>query len=76
MTQEELLTAINASGLTPAQLATVLKFASALVQRETLRAAMLKERTAQAAAIQESESKLQGLQQQFDAIDAQLAAQA
>ena len=51
MTQEELLQAINASGLTPEQLATVLKFASALVQREALRAAMLKERTSQSAAV-------------------------
>ena len=76
MTQEELLAAINASALTPEQLATVLKFASALVQRETLRAAMLKERTNQAAAHQESEARLQALQAQFDAIDAQLAAQA
>lgn len=71
MTQEELLQAINASGLTAEQLAVVLRFAGALVQRETLRAAMLKERTAQA-----SEAKLQELQAAFDAIDAQLAAQA
>lgn len=76
MTADELLAAINASGLTPAQLATVLKFASALVERETLRAAMLRERNEQAAAHQESEARLQALQQQFDAIDAQLAAQA
>ena len=76
MTQEELLQAINASGLTPEQLATVLKFASALVQREALRAAMLKERTSQAAAVQASEAKLQELQAQFDAIDQQLASQA
>lgn len=76
MTQEQLLDAINASGLTPEQLATVLKFASALVSREALRAAMLKERTAQSAAIQASEAQLQALQAQFDAIDAQLAAQA
>jgi hypothetical protein len=75
MTAEELLAAINASGLTPEQLATVLKFASALVNREALRAAMLKERTAQAAALQASEAALQALQVQFDAIDAQLAAQ-
>lgn len=76
MTQDELLASINASGLTAEQLATVLKFAAALVQRETLRAAMLKERTAQAVAQNESEAKLQALQAQFDAIDAQLAAQA
>ena len=76
MTQEELLQAINASGLTPEQLATVLKFASALVQREALRAAMLKERTSQSAAVQASEAKLQELQAQFDAIDQQLASQA
>lgn len=76
MTQEQLLAAINASGLTPEQLATVLKFASALVQRETLRAAMLKERTAQSEAVQASEAKLQALQEQFDAIDQQLASQA
>lgn len=76
MTQEELLAAINASGLTPEQLATVLKFASALVQREALRAAMLKERTSQSAAVQASEAKLQELQAQFDAIDQQLASQA
>lgn len=76
MTADELLAAINASGLTPVQLATVLKFASALVERETLRAAMLRERNEQAAAHQESEARLQALQQQFDAIDAQLAAQA
>ena len=76
MTQEELLQAINASGLTPEQLATVLKFASALVQREALRAAMLKERTSQSAAVQASETKLQELQAQFDAIDQQLASQA
>ena len=76
MTQEELLKAINDSGLDSAGLTTVLKFAGALVQREALRAAMLKERTAQAASVQASEAKLQALQQQFDAIDAQLAAQA
>ena len=76
MTADELLAAINASGLTPTQLATVLKFASALVERETLRAAMLRERNEQAAAHQASEARLQALQAQFDAIDAQLAAQA
>ena len=54
----------------------MLKFASALVQREALRAAMLKERTSQAAAVQASEAKLQDLQAQFDAIDQQLASQA
>ena len=75
MTQEELLAAINASGLKPDELATVLKFASALVNREALRAAMLKERTQQAADMQASEARLQALQQQFDAIDAALAAQ-
>ncbi|MGL4558477.1 MAG: hypothetical protein ACRCV5_13320, partial [Afipia sp.] len=74
--QEELLKAINDAGLTAEGLTTVLKFAGALVQRETLRAAMLKERMAQASAVQASETKLQELQAQFDAIDAQLAAQA
>lgn len=76
MTQEQLLDAINASGLKPEELATVLKFAGALVQRETLRAAMDKERTAQAAAIQASEAQLQALQAQYDAVNAALAAQA
>ena len=76
MTQDELLASINASGLTAEQLATVLKFAAALVSRETLRAAMLRVRNEQAAAIQASEAQLQALQAQFDAIDAQLAAQA
>ena len=76
MTQDELLQAINASGLSPEQLGTVLKFAGALVNREALRAAMLKERNAQTAATMASEARLQELQPQFDAIDAQLAAQA
>ena len=75
MTQEQLLAAINASGLTPDQLALVLRFAAALVQREQLRAAMAKERTAQQAGVQESESRLQALEAQFDAVEAQLAAQ-
>lgn len=75
MTQEQLLAAINASGLTPDQLALVLRFAAALVQREQLRASMAKERTAQQAGVQESEARLQVLQAQFDAVEAQLAAQ-
>lgn len=76
MTQEELLSAINASGLTPEELGMVLKYAGALVKRESLKSAMSKVRTAQADAHQQSEAALQSLQQQIDAIDAQLAAQA
>ena len=76
MTQEELLHAINASGLTPDELSLVLSFAAALVQREKLKAAMAKERAAQATAHQQSEAALQALQQQIDSIEAALAAQA
>lgn len=76
MTQEQLLAAINAAGLTAEDLTLVLSFSAALVQREKTRAAMAKERAVQAAAHQESESKIQALQAAFDAIDAQLAAQA
>ena len=76
MTQDELLASINASGLTAAELATVLKFAGALVTRESLRAAMDKERMAQTVAHNESEAKIQALQAQFDAVNAQIAAQA
>lgn len=76
MTQEQLLAAINAAGLTAEDLTLVLSFSAALVQREKTRAAMAKERAVQAAAHQESEGKIQALQAAFDAIDAQLAAQA
>ena len=76
MTQDELLQAINESGLDAAGLTTVLKYAGALVQRETLRSGMERVRTEQAQAHQEAEAKLQALQQQIDAIGAQLAAQA
>lgn len=76
MTIEQLLAAINAAKLTPDELTLVLSFAAALVQREKLRAAMLRERTEQATAVQASEAKLQALQAAFDAIDAQLASQA
>lgn len=76
MTQEQLLAAINASGLTAEELTLVLSFAAALVQREKLRAAMAKERASQASATQQSEARIQALQQQFDAVEAQLASQA
>lgn len=76
MTQEELLQAINDSGLDAAELTLVLSFAAALVQREMLRGAMDAERAAQVVAVQASEAKLQALQAQFDAVDAQIAAQA
>ena len=75
MNEEQLLSAINASGLKPEELTLVLSFAAALVNREKLRAAMAKEKAAQLAGVQESESRLQALQAQFDAIEAQLAAQ-
>ncbi len=76
MTQEQLLEAINAAGLTAEELTLVLSFAAALVQREKLRAAMAKERQAQAESVQASEAKLQALQAQFDAVNAALAQQA
>lgn len=76
MTQDELLQAINASGLSANGLATVLKFAGALVERESLKSGMAKVRQAQAEAHQQSEAELQALQQKIDAIEAQLAAQA
>ena len=76
MTQEELLQAINDSGLDAAELTLVLSFAAALVQREMLRGAMDAERAAQVVAVQASEAKLQALQAQVDAVDAQIAAQA
>ncbi len=76
MTLDQLLAAINASGLTPEGLTIVLSFSDALVQRETLRAAMAKERLAQASAVQASEAKIQELQAAFDAIEAQLASRA
>lgn len=76
MTQDELLQAINDSGLTAADLTLVLRFAAALVKREQLKSGMAKVRTAQAEAHQEAEAMLQSLQAQIDAIEAQLAAQA
>lgn len=76
MTQEELLQAINASGLTPGDLTLVLSFAAALVKREQLKSGMAKVRAAQAESHQEAEAMLQSLQAQIDAIEAQLAAQA
>lgn len=76
MTQDELLKAVNASGLSPDQLGKVLKFADVLVNREALKSGMAKVRTAQAEAHQEAEAMLQSLQAQIDAIEAQLAAQA
>ncbi len=75
MTQEELLKSINDSGLTASQLTLVLSFASALVAREQLRAAMAKERGNQNSIVQQSEAKIQALQAQFDAVEAQLASQ-
>ena len=75
MTQEQLLEAIIKSGLTAEELTLVLSFAAALVQREKLKSAMAKVRTAQNVAHQESEATLQALQGQIDAIEAQLAAQ-
>jgi phage regulator Rha-like protein len=75
MTTEQLLAAINASGLTAEQLTFVLQFAAALVKREQLRAAMAKERAAQSTAVQASEAAIQALQAQFDQVEAQLAAQ-
>lgn len=76
MTQDELLKAINESGLSAADLTLVLRFAAALVKREQLKSGMAKVRQAQTAAHQDAESTLQSLQQQIDAIEAQLAAQA
>ena len=75
MTQEELLAAINAAGLTANQLAMVLQYAAALVEREALKSAMAKVRTEQTAASLKAEQELQALQAQIDAIDAALAAQ-
>ena len=54
----------------------MLKFAGALVERESLKSGMAKVRQAQAEAHQQSEAELQALQQKIDAIEAQLAAQA
>lgn len=76
MTQEELLKAINDAGLTPGDLTLVLSFAAALVKREQLKSGMAKVRAAQNDAHQAAEAQLQALQQQIDAIEAQLAAQA
>lgn len=76
MTQEQLLEAVNASGLTAEDLTLVLSASASLVYREKTRAAIAKERAAQAAAHQESEAKVQALQAAFDAIEAQLAQQA
>jgi len=76
MTQDELLQAINESGLDAAGLTTVLKYAGVLVNREALKSGMAKVRAAQAEAHQSAEAQLQALQQQIDAIEAQLAAQA
>lgn len=75
MTQDELLAAINAAGLTANQLAMVLQYAAALVEREALKSAMAKVRTEQTAASLKAEQELQALQAQIDAIDAALAAQ-
>jgi len=76
MTQDELLKAINDSGLTPGDLTLVLSFAAALVKREQLKSGMAKVRSAQVEANQSAEAQLQALQEQINAIEAQLAAQA
>ncbi len=76
MTQDELLQAINASGLSASGLATVLKLAGALVERESLKAGMAKVQAMRAEMHQQAEAELQALQQKIDAIEAQLAAQA
>ena len=75
MTVEEVVSAINASGLKPEELTLVLSFAAALVNREKLRAAMARTREEQASANQQYETAIQGLQEQFNAIEKALAAQ-
>lgn len=76
MTQDELLQAINKSGVTPDELTMALEYVGALVTRERLKSAMDGVRAAQNEAHQQAEAKLQELQQQIDAITAALAQQA
>lgn len=75
MTPEQLAAIFTASGFTPEQLGGMLSRLAMLDQRENLRASMAKERAAQSTAVQQSEAAIQALQAQFDAIEAQLAAQ-
>jgi hypothetical protein len=75
MTPEQLAQIFTASGFTPEQLGGMLSRFAMLDKRENLRASMAKERAAQSVAVQQSEAAIQALQAQFDAIEAQLAAQ-
>jgi len=76
MTDQEILDAIRASGITAEELATVLSFGVMTVRREQLASAIRAERTAQATAMQASEARAQALQAELDAINAQLEASA
>ncbi len=72
MTADELLTAINASGLTSQTLATVLGAAGLLVQREQIRAQIAKKRVEAQQAAAAFEAEIQALEAQFNAADAAL----
>jgi CO/xanthine dehydrogenase Mo-binding subunit len=72
MTAEELLGAINASGLTAQTLGTVLGAAGLLVQREQIRAQIAKKRLEAQAAAQAFEAEIQALEAAFQAADAAL----
>lgn len=75
MTNEQLLAAVNKAIPVEEELTLVLSFAAALVNREKLRAAMARTREEQSATNQQYEAAIQGLQEQFNAIEKALAAQ-
>lgn len=72
MTAEELLNAINASGLTANSLATVLGAAGLLVQREQIRAQIAKKRIEATQSAAAFEAEIQALELQFNQADSAL----
>lgn len=75
LTAQDVADAANAAHLTKTDLVQVLSFAAGLVTREKLRAMIMRKRAEQTAGVQASEAEIQVLQAQFDAVEAQLAAQ-
>lgn len=73
MNTEEMLAAINASGISVEQLTRLLAFGGQLVDRETLVAQIQKARTAQQVAHQASETEIQSLLAAKAALEAAMA---
>lgn len=69
VTVDELLQAINAAGLTAAELVTVLGASAALVNREKIRAAIAAKRLEAQAAAAAYETEIQQLEAAFAAAD-------